>query len=181
MEDTKKSYEELDAEQKIALYKAARDLFNDGKSYPEVISGLVEECNEAAAKRIADKGLNEDWDNLFDKARELYANDNSYAEVIDFLSKDESDTHITKYAADFFYRIKNEAVENEIESSTNIFEGMIWALLSLVGLIIIFFTGLSLISKILWSIMLGGYLLQYILGNSLKMERDKNTPVFLEL
>jgi hypothetical protein len=175
--DSTKSYT---LDQKLKFYSLARDLFNEGYSYPQVIERLVEiECDIETAKTIAEKALPERWDELFHIAKKSIAQGKTYSEVIDLLEKHEDDKEIVKFLVDAWYEVKTFEVENIVESPTNIFEGLKWVVISGVAIPIVFLLNLSVISKSIWVIVFIGAIIQYLLG--LKQRRlAKQTKKFLE-
>lgn len=161
MEESKKHT----PEEKLEFYRIARDLFNGGYSHPQVIQKLVTlNCDEQTAVTIVDKALPEEWDRLFDIAKYGFAHGKTYAEVTDVLEKQEEDKEVVKLIVDTLYEVKTFEIESEVESPTNIWEGIQWVIISGVGIPIIFLLDLSVISKIIWIVVFIGACLQYLLG-----------------
>jgi hypothetical protein len=154
----------LSAEEKVRLYTLAKDLFNAGKSHPQVIEVLEQFCDLEYAEVIATKGLHESWDNLFETAKELYGQNKTYLEVVDELKPFENDETIIYFAANLWYEVKTIEMENTVESSSNIMEGLQWVAIGAIGIPIVFLLELSTISKILWIAVFVGALLQYLFG-----------------
>src|SRR5688500_15230043 len=149
------------ASEKLDIYKIARDLFNAGFSYPQVIEKLTENgCDNEIAKLIADKALPEKWDELFDIAKNSFGQGKTYSEVISLLENHEEDREIVKHIADAWYEVKTFEIENTIESPTNIFEGLKWVIISAIGISVVFLFKFSLFSKILWIIVFVGATIQ---------------------
>ena len=161
-------------DEKLRFYGLARDLFNSGFSYPQVIERLLEaECDKETAKIIAEKAFPEKWDELFNIAKKSIAEGKTYSELVDLLGKHEEDKVIVKFLADTWYEVKTFEVENIIESPTNILEGTQWTLISAVGVVAVFLLNLSLFSKILWSLVFVGAIIQYLLGLAQKKMANK--------
>jgi hypothetical protein len=154
----------ISAEEKISLYTLAKDLFNAGKSHPQVIEVLEQFCDSAYAEVIAIKGLHESWDTLFETAKELYSQNKTYLEVVEGLKPFENDEAIINFAANLWYEVKTVEMENTVESSANMMEGLKWVVISALGIPLVFLLKLSTISKILWIAVFVGALIQYLYG-----------------
>ncbi|OSZ80392.1 hypothetical protein CAP36_03825 [Chitinophagaceae bacterium IBVUCB2] len=154
----------LSAEEKVRLYTVAKDLFNAGKSHPQVIEVLEQFCDSAYAEVIAKKGLHESWDRLFETAKELYGQNKTYLEVVEALKPFENDEAIINFAANLWYEVKTIEMENTVESSSNMMEGLQWVVISAIGIPIVFLLKLSTVSKVLWIAVFIGSLLQYLYG-----------------
>lgn len=153
------------AEQKLEFYRIARDLFNNGSSHPQVIEELGEQgCNIETANLVADKALPEKWDQLFELTKKSFADGKTYAEVIDLIEAEEEDKEVVKLIVDTIYEVKTFEIESEVESPTNILEGLQWVIISGMGIPIIFLLDLSIFSKIIWIVVFIGALMQYIIG-----------------
>ena len=80
------------------------------------------------------------------------------------LETEEEDKEVVKLIADTLYEVKTFEIGSEVESPTNILEGMQWVIISAIGIPIIFLLDLSLFSKIIWIVVFIGALIQYIIG-----------------
>lgn len=163
----------LSAEEKIRLYTLAKDLFNAGKSHPQVIEVLEPFCDLEYADVIALKGLHESWDSLFETAKELYGQNKTYLEVVEALKSFENDEAIINFAANLWYEVKTIEMESTVESSSNIMEGLKWVVIGAIGIPIVFLLNLSTISKILWVAVFVGALLQYLYGKRQRKLADR--------
>lgn len=153
------------AADKLKFYRIARDLFNDGRSHPQVIEELTTSyCDEETATIIADKALPEKWDQLFDLAKKLFAGGKTYAEVITHLEAEEEHKDVVKLIVDTLYEVKTFEIESEVESPTNIAEGLQWVVISAIGIPIIFLLDLSIVAKIILIVVFVGALIQYLVG-----------------
>jgi hypothetical protein len=161
MEDIKN----FNAEEKLESYKVARDLFNGGSSHPQVIEKLMElGCDLGMANIIAERALSEKWDELFAIARLSFNEGKTYDEVLKILNDLEEDRGITKFITDTWYDVKNITIENTIESPTNLMEGSMWMIIGAIGVFVSFYFKLTIISKIIWSVVFVFSTLQYLYG-----------------
>jgi hypothetical protein len=156
--------EKLAIEKKIELYSFARDMFNNGKSYPQVIELLSESCGNEEAEYIAQKGLDEEWDKLYETARKLFGEGKTYAEVVENLRLIEKDEELISYVANMWYELKSIEVESIVEGSRNVTDGLLWVVIGGIGAIAVFYFNASIFNKVIWSIAFVGALAQYFFG-----------------
>jgi hypothetical protein len=155
----------ISVEQKLEYYRIARDMFNNRFSHPQVIEKLTMiGCDKEMSNIIAEKALPEKWDELFTIARNAYNKGMRYDEVFNSLNALEDDKEIAKFIADTWYEVKGIAVENIIESPTNIMEGTLWMIIGGIGVFAAFYFDLTLVSKIIWSMAFVFATLQYLYG-----------------
>jgi hypothetical protein len=159
-----KDSQQLPIEKKLELYSLAKNMFNEGQSYPMVFEMLLKHCSKEDAELIAEKGLNEEWDKLYDRARELYGEGKTYAEVVESLHLLESDEEIVQFVANKWYELKSIEVESVIDGNRNVFDGLLWVGVGAVGVTAVFVLGGSVFSKIIWSVAFVGAVAQYFIG-----------------
>lgn len=151
--------------EKINLYLAAMYLYSIGKSHPQIVKILSEYSYDIELiVKIADKAMKDEWDKLYDKARLLFASGKMYEDVMKEIKMQEEDSDVAEFIVNKWDNFKTMQINSMIESPTNIAEGSKWVIISGLALIGIFVLGLSLIAKILWSIVFVGSLIQWILG-----------------
>lgn len=153
------------AKMKLRLYTAAFYLFEEGKSYPQIIELLKKyEPDEDVLRLIVDNAMREDWDKLYFKAKDLFTQGKTYAEVISEISKSEPDKEIAKWICDDWYKWKQLYAELVIESPTNIAEGSQWVIICLLVIPILFLADASLVVKIIWGVSCLFAILLWVMG-----------------
>lgn len=156
--------EKISIEKKLELYSIARDLFNSGKSFPQVLELLSESCSKEEAEYIAQKGLDEEWDKLYEKAKNLFGEGKTYAEVVDNLRINEKDEELISYVANRWYELKSIEVESIIDGNRNVTDGLLWVVIGGIGVVAVFYFNASIFNKIIWSIAFVGAAAQYFFG-----------------
>jgi len=164
MEESKNEISASAAE-KINLYVAAMYLYSQGKSHPQVVFLLSKIClDKVLLVKIADKAMKDEWDKLYEMAREMFASGLTYDKVLSEIKKKEEDSEVADLLVEKWYSIKTQQMEMIVEAPANIAEGMNWMLISGLALTILFVLSAGMISKILWSIVFVGSIIQWMLG-----------------
>jgi hypothetical protein len=156
--------QQIPIEEKLELYALAKHMFNEGYSHPMVMDRLLDDCSKEEAELIAEKGLNEEWDKLYESARKLYGDGKTYAEVIQSLRSLESDEEIVQYVANKWYELKSLEVESIVDGNRNVFDGLLWVGIGAVGVVSVFVLDGSRFSKIIWSAAFVVSAVQYFIG-----------------
>jgi hypothetical protein len=156
--------QQMPIEEKLELYSLAKDMFNEGYSHPMVIERLLNDCSPEDAELIAEKGLNEEWDKLYECARKLYGEEKTYAEVVQSLRLSEPDEEIVQYVANKWYELKSLEVESIVDGNRNVFDGLLWVAIGAVGVVAVFVLDGSRFSKVIWSAAFVVSAAQYFIG-----------------
>ena len=157
-------YSEL-TKRKIQLYFGANYLYARGKSHPQVVTLLAEfEDDRELLVSIADAAMADKWRTIFNETQRLISIGNNYKEVVAKVSPMESDPEIVNFICNIWYNVQSLYAESEIESPTNIWEGIQWTLICSMGLVAMFYFNSSLFSKIVWSFGLIAALITWLYG-----------------
>jgi hypothetical protein len=164
---------------KLILYAAAYRLFEAGKSYPQVIEALKGyEPDEDFLKTVVANAMHENLDTLYQEARHMFGEGKTYDEVVKELSKKENDSEIVRWACNSWYEWKQYYAECMTEGPTNIAEGSQWAIVSVIAIILLFIMHASLISKMLWSLVCLGSIIQWLFGLRQRRLSDQISKIF---
>lgn len=157
-------YEE-ETVRKIALYYACNFLYAKGYSHPQVVaklSGRVANTNMLLS--IADKAQKDLWANIFSRVQELTAAGATYGEIVDAVQPMEDDPAIVHYICNRWYAVQTEYMENMVEAPGNIDNGIKWFVISSLMVAFAFFAPLSIVNKIIWSVMWLVSVLSFVIG-----------------
>lgn len=153
------------AKKKLQLYTAAYYLFENGKSYPQIVEILDEfESDKFFLEEIVENARREDWDKLYMEAKELIGKGVAYDKVIAEISRKESDMEIVEWICDSWYQWKVYYAEYVTDSTNNILEGSKWVVISIIVLPLLFLINTSIVSKIVWCLACVVAIIQWIVG-----------------
>jgi hypothetical protein len=99
-----------------------------------------------------DNAMRENWDRLYVKAKDMFAEGKTYDVVISEISEYEPDIEIVKWICDGWYKWKELYAELAVESPNNIAEGSQWVVVCLLVIPVLFVANASLFVKIIWGI-----------------------------
>lgn len=122
----------ISAEEKLALYQLALQLFENGYSYPEVNEQLGRSVEQELASVITEKAFRQEWDNLYQKIFDLKANNRIWKDTVDILSQSEPYRDVVELLANDIYNREFE-VSDEITESE--YKSRIWMYFFVFGLI----------------------------------------------
>ena len=165
--------------EKIKFYAAATYLFNVGKSHPQIIellSGFG--MDPAELDNIVSKAMREDWDKLYEKARVLFGENKTYAEVVEEIARKEDDREIVEVICADWYEMKTLYMESIIEAPGNISEGMQWVIITGLAIPVTFWAGLSWFSKGIWLAAFVASVIQWLLGLQQRRLANKISAMF---
>lgn len=122
----------ISAEEKLALYQLALQLFENGFSYPEVNEQIGRSVEQELASVVTEKAFRQEWDNLYQKVFDLRANNRIWKDTVDILSRSEPYRDVVELLANDIYNREFE-VSDEITESE--YKSRIWMYLFVFGLI----------------------------------------------
>lgn len=122
----------LSAEEKLTLYQIALQLFQNGFSYPEVNERLGESVEQGLASIITEKAFRQEWDNLYQRAFDLKANNRIWKDTVDILSRSEPFRDVVELLVNDIYNREFE-VSDELTESEH--KSRIWMYFFVFGLI----------------------------------------------
>lgn len=150
---------------KLNLYFAASILFENKKSYPQVVEALLKYCpDEKLVNEIAEKSRKDEWEKIAETARILLSEGKDYQYILSQTKSLEDDMDLIKALVDDWYAIKTLQMEAIVESGANISEGIEWVIISGLVIPLLFWMKASLIPKIFWSVIFIIALIQWIVG-----------------
>lgn len=150
---------------KLNLYFAASILYENKKSYPQVVEALLKYCpDEKLVNEIAEKSRKDEWEKIAETARILLSEGKDYQYILSQTKSLEDDMDLVKALVDDWYAIKTLQMEAIVESGANISEGIEWVIISGLVIPLLFWMKASLIPKIFWSVIFIIALIQWIVG-----------------
>ncbi|MFY8003228.1 MAG: hypothetical protein ACOVNR_00225 [Chitinophagaceae bacterium] len=153
------------AKHKMQLYVAALFLFDQGKSYPQIVKILKEyEQDQGLLITIVDKAMKEEWNKLDLLAKELFASGRTKQEVYKQLSLQEIDSEIVTLICEEWYDLRFTYLENLAESSYNKSEALTRLAIWTTCLLFSIYIKAPLFITISISIALANSILQLIIG-----------------
>jgi hypothetical protein len=99
---------------------------------------------------LVDKAMHDEWDILYQQARKLFSEGKSYGDVLKIFSQKEPDTEIAAWICKDWYKLKAFYAGCLVDGSTNRFEGMKWVIVCGAVIFIIFYAGVSWVTKAIW-------------------------------
>jgi hypothetical protein len=157
-------YSEL-TKRKIQLYFGANYLYAQGKSHPQVVEILAKfEHDHELLVSVADAAMQDKWRIVFNEVQKLISVGKNYEEVFKEVTPLESDPEILHFIYNHWYKIQSIYAENIIESSTNIWDGIQWTVICIIGLIAMIYFDRSVLSKIIWGLGLVASIITWIYG-----------------
>lgn len=145
----------ISAEEKIQYYVLALQLYNEGKSHPQIVELLNAYIDSNISKVIADKAFNETWDKLHQKAARRLSKGVLWNKVVKELSVGEPYTDVVEWLVNDLY-LRHFEILHEQDKFENRFK--IWGYLLVMGLIQLIRYVISPYNKIyFWISMLVGF------------------------
>jgi hypothetical protein len=126
-------------------------LFDAGKSHPQIVSILKDiEPDESLVTLMVDKAMKDEWDILYNEAKQLFSEGVPKDQVLAIISEKEPDLEIVEWICGEWYELKLFFMECLHGGPANAFEGMFWMIITAAVLAIMFYVQASWLLRSLW-------------------------------
>jgi len=168
-----------ESRKKLQLYCAAMYLFEQGKSHPQIVNLLEKiEPDPDALTVIVDKAMREEWDKLYQEARELFSKDMLYEDVLKIISQKEPDKEIASWICGTWYEWKSAYMQCVIDGPTNRLDGMKGMIACSIGVLVAFLIPLSWLAKTIWIVAFVACTIQWFVGMQQRSLASKINHLF---
>ncbi|MDB5198264.1 MAG: hypothetical protein JWO92_227 [Chitinophagaceae bacterium] len=125
--------------QKMELYSLALDLFNEGKSYPEIIQLLKEtEINQDLIEYVIVKAQHGNWEKIYNDSKQMLDDSVPFMDIKKILKERDGDEEVVDFICEKWYQFKLMEVDLRGGSDNGIDRGLYGIAIGTIFLILIY-------------------------------------------
>jgi hypothetical protein len=92
---------------KLELYELASDLFNQGKSFPQILEIVIQhEQNTELVNYILTKAMHDAWKGAYEKSKQMLDDGIPLVDIKKKLTEEDGDKEIVDFFCEYWYRLK---------------------------------------------------------------------------